>query len=110
MKDLELTDEIYDSLVEEHGKVAIVQVEDDKYAVRYPNKIEFDIIKKSQLKGDAVRSLATVESTIQSLIVWPELEVVTERLDQDGGLINLIAGQFINFYMNRAVMDEKKRL
>ena len=109
MKELELTDEMYDSLVDEHGKLVVVQVDEDKYVVRYPNKIEFDIIKKSQLKGDVTRGLATVESTVQALIVWPEHQIVADRLEQDGGLINLISSQFISFYMNRAVMDEKKR-
>lgn len=107
---LELEDEVYEELINEYGKVCVVQVEDDKYVIRYPNKIEFDAIKKAQLKSDITRSLSLVEDTVESMIVWPDKEVVKTRLRQDGGLVTLIATQFMSFYMNRAVMDEKKRL
>ena len=105
----ELTDAIYDALVDQYGKVSVIQVEDDHYVVRYPNKIEFDAIKRSQVNSTLQKSLAVVESTVEGMIVWPDDSVIRERSEEDGGLITLITSQFLGFYMNRAVMDEKKR-
>lgn len=106
---LELEDETYEELVTEYGKVCVVQVEDDKYVVRYPNRIEFDAIKKAQLNSTLQKSLSIVESTVEGMIVWPENSVIKERMEQDGGLLTLVTSQFIFYYMNRAVMEEKKR-
>lgn len=105
---LELTDEIYDELVEKYKKVVVVKVDSDSYAVRYPNKIEFAALKNAQLKSSLSQQISSVESVVKGQIVWPESDVIKEREEYDGGLITQIVAQFMSFYMNRAVTEEKK--
>jgi len=107
-KVVELTDEIYQALLDEHGKIAVIKVEDDVYAVRYPSKIEFKAITSAQSKP-VTQALTAVEQVVSGMIVWPESEIVLERAELDGGLITIITSQFINFYMNRSAVEEKKR-
>lgn len=111
MKDLELTDEIYDELIDRYGKVVVIQVEEDRYALRYPNRVEFNAIKQAQLRNqnNLERASQAVEQVVQDLVVFPEKEDMKEILESDGGLMFLISGQFMNFYTSRAMMDEKKR-
>lgn len=105
---LELTDEIYDELVEKYRKVAVIAIDEDKYVVRYPNKIEFAALKAAQLKSSAAQLVATMEGIVKGQIVWPESEIIKEREEYDGGLVNAIVVQFLATYFSRAIAEEKK--
>jgi len=108
---LELTNEIYEALQEEHGKVVAIGIEDDEYILRYPNRTEFNAMKQIAVKSQSNSAMARqAEAIIEGLIVWPARDVINKRAEFDGGLMDLISGQFLSFYMNRAVVDEKKRL
>lgn len=105
---LELTDEIYEGLVDQYRKVVVVAIDEEKYVVRYPNKVEFAAIKSAQLKPNLSQQVSAVEAVIKGQIVWPESEIIKEREEYDGGLITQITAQFMGYYMNRAVTEEKK--
>lgn len=105
---LELTDEIYDELVEKYRKVVVIKVDDDSYVVRYPNKIEYAALKNAQLKSSLTQQINAVESIVKGQIVWPENEIIKDREECDGGLITQIVSSFMGHYMNRAVTEEKK--
>jgi len=111
---LELTDDIYDALVEENRKVIVVGVDEDQYVVRYPNRVEFKALMKFVREGTGKanvglsdKSMGLINETIKGLIVWPEIAVVEEREEYDGGLIDSISNVFISTYMSRT--EEKKR-
>lgn len=109
---LELTDEIYDNLLAEYPKVIVVGVGEDSYVCRFPNKIEYKAITKFSRDsvgkvGMGERAMSLIVETIRGLIVWPEPEVIAEREEYDGGLVDAIANTFLAAYMTRT--EEKKR-
>lgn len=107
----ELTNEIYEELQETYGKIVAIGIEDDEYILRYPNRTEFNALKQIAVKSQSNPAMSRQAETImESLLVWPVKEVIDQRKEVDGGLMDLISGQFLGFYMNRAIVDEKKRL
>lgn len=110
----ELTDDVYNNLVEQYRKIMVIGVDGENYVVRYPNKIEWKAISKFGKEGLSTgrlvmtdRAQSQLEDCVKSLIVFPSPEVFDEAEEFDGGLLTQITTTFLGAYASRT--EEKKR-
>lgn len=107
---LELTDELYDELVAEHKKIAVFDVDGDKYVFRYFRPIEWKALQQMLNREKNVdKAVEISKREVLSLLVWPEREILTDRYEVDGGLEDLLATRFLNFYQSRGAVEAQKK-
>jgi len=108
---IELSDDEYLDLIEKYGKIMVFKIEDEDYGIRYPNRAEFNILKKQRSASNVtdIQMLSGMEDVTSACVVFPSYPVFKERIEKDGGLLTLLTNTFMAAYFNRTVAEEKKR-
>ena len=110
---MKLTPELENELKEKHKNLAIFEIGEHDFAIRFPNRKEYKLIKglleKIADKEDSDLDESLVHE-ICSLSVFPTPAQLDEMADFDGGLLDVLAKQFFLYYFkDRVVTAEKKR-
>lgn len=110
---MKLTPEIEKQLMEKHKNLAIFEVGDNDFALRFPNRKEYKLLvglmEKAVDKEDSNLEESVVHE-ICSLCVFPTPAELDEMADYDGGLLDVLARNFTMYYFrDRVIPAEKKR-
>lgn len=107
---IELTDELYNELVAKYRKVAVFEIDSDNYVFRYPSPIEYKALTSMISKTQDPNKVAEIaKREVSALIVWPEIDVIKDRVEVDGGLEDILVSRFISHYFNRGNAEAQKK-